>query len=83
MSTPGWRRFLGQSVWLVLFTWPALWSVVGLGVSWQWFLSSLILGGLFAFIGFRGRLRHWLPRASLSAFGFIVIVLNWLLAVSF
>ena len=52
-------------------------------MSWQWFLSSLILAGLIAFIGFRGRLRHWLPRASLSAFGFIVIVLNWLLAVSF
>jgi len=56
---------------------------VGLGASWQWFLSSLILAGLFAFIGFRGQLRHWLPRASLSVFGFIVIVLNWLLAVSF
>jgi len=83
MSAPGWSRFLGQSVWLIIFTWPALWSVVGLGASWQWFLSSLILAGLFAFIGFRGRLRHWLPRTSLSVLGFIVIVLNWLLAVSF
>ena len=83
MSAPGWRRFLGQSVWLVIFTWPALWSVVGLGASWHWLLSSLLLAGLFAFIGFRGQLRHWLPRASLSVFGFIVIVLNWLLAVSF
>ena len=72
-----------HSLWLLAFTWPALWSVLGMGASPLWLASSLLLAGLFAFVGFRGRLNHWHGRIGLSALGFIVIILNWLLAVSY
>ncbi len=72
-----------HALWLLAFTWPALWSVLGMGASPLWLASSLLLAGLFAFVGFRGRLNHWHGRIGLSALGFIVIILNWLLAVSY
>ena len=76
-------RYRSHALWLLAFTWPALWAVIKMGASPLWLASSLILAGLFAFIGFRGGLNHWLGRVGLSVFGFVVIVLNWLLAVSF
>ncbi|MDA0805900.1 MAG: sulfatase-like hydrolase/transferase [Proteobacteria bacterium] len=76
-------RYRVHALWLLAFTWPALWSVLRMGASPLWLVSSMILAGLFAFIGIRGRLNYWLGRVGLSVFGFVVIVLNWLLAVSF
>jgi len=77
------KRHGTHVLWLLAFTWPALWSVLGMGASPLWLASSFLLAGLFAFVGFRGRLNHWHGRIGLSALGFIVIILNWLLAVSY
>ena len=84
MNAPGWRRFLGPERLArhIYMACPMVssggWVRAGIGFSRVcfWPVCSRLLD-------FAGSCVTGYLRASLSVFGFIVIVLNWLLAVSF